>query len=623
MGSLISSAQISKFPLTADGEFIRKCVLELIPIASQASESRFRVSYSLYSAFLHIVGISRERWLDYDTLLSFKGFLLIDVDANLSYSNLVFSTTLQMLTSVGSKYERLHFRQSEEDDEWCKAKYLDMKRDPLLLEYYAGWSVTTLDERVVYADLKELYRIHGAEVARRVHRALREYGSRFNKATYGAKSTLIVQVIDALCKLLPDGKSFELLKDKGYVNQIFEGVMGVMATEFEITSSRGANDRLFEKKWKSVRHEIYAFFIDKGLVSKPIYPIIRGKIRAPASKAMKARNINELDAVGTFGVLTPVPLHIKDEQAAKVLYEQIVDDLELMKEACEAAKGASWYHFCFPHPGVKRYRYPIEDISLKKLYAAAESLGSYEVQQRNKLILSVYEHTGARQGEGANILVADIIRALEEGAISPSIRIITYKRRMLHERWVSVPRLYVQQWMDYINTTRLLCIADNNLVDHGYLFINAKTGKKLSCRTISNVMSDLRIAAQIESRAHVHMFRHRFITNKLKMIMQQFDFENQDSFRRALADFGSFREQLKQWAGHARIESLERYIHLACSELADVGLAVDHALQAEAFRAIRVEFDRIKGKLDRGEITEREYGNLMQKTLLDGTGVRS
>ncbi|MFJ4112348.1 tyrosine-type recombinase/integrase [Pseudomonas sp. NPDC089758] len=286
----------------------------------------------------------------------------------------------------------------------------------------------------------------------------------------------------------------------------------------------------------------------------------------------------------------------------------------------KAARGLSWYHSSFPHPGARRHRFPIGDISLKKLYAAAESLGSYEVQQRNRIILSVYEHTGARRGEGASIMVADIIKALESGTISPLIRIITYKRGGPHERLVPVPRIYVQQWMDYIDTMRLLCVNEKNVIDDGHLFINTKTGKRLASTTVSNIIHDLRVAAGLDSRAHVHMFRHRFITNKLKMIMLQFDFENQDNFKRSLADFSGFREKLKQWTGHARIESLERYIHLACSELSEVGPAVDHALQAEAFRAIKVELDRIQERLDWGEITDRDYGELVQKTLLDGTG---
>ncbi|NTY90444.1 tyrosine-type recombinase/integrase [Pseudomonas putida] len=286
----------------------------------------------------------------------------------------------------------------------------------------------------------------------------------------------------------------------------------------------------------------------------------------------------------------------------------------------KAAKGLAWYHACLPHPGPLRTRFPIGDIDLNKLYDAADTFGSYEMQQRNKILLSVYEHTGARRGEGASIKVSDVVEALASGTISPLIRVITYKRRGLRERWVPVARLYVQQWLDYIGTTRLITILERKVVDDGYLLINVKTGRKLAATTVSNILSDLNRAAKLGARAHVHMFRHRFITNKLKMIIRQFDFENQDGFKRALADFSGFREKLQQWTGHGNIDSLERYIHLACSELSDVGPSTERALHAEAIQAVRVEFDRIWARVERGEITFAEYKKLVTKTLSDGLG---
>ncbi|AFO50386.1 site-specific recombinase, phage integrase famil [Pseudomonas putida DOT-T1E] len=286
-------------------------------------------------------------------------------------------------------------------------------------------------------------------------------------------------------------------------------------------------------------------------------------------------------------------------------------------------KGAGrlrWYHFHLPNPRPDNHRHPVGDISLKKMYSAADSVGSYELQQRNNILLSVFEHTGGRREECNSLLVADLITALERGEPSPKVRLPTLKRGRVHFRYIPVPRVYIQQWMDYVNSTRLVCILEKGVIDDGYLFINIKTGRRLSSTTITKVFQELRASAGIPERTHPHMFRHRFITNKLKSIMLEFDFENQDNFKRALADFSGFYEKLKQWTGHARIDSLERYIHLACNELSDLGPIVEHAQQAEAFRAVSRVLNGVKEKLDKGELTETEYKKEFRRTIETGLG---
>lgn len=279
-----------------------------------------------------------------------------------------------------------------------------------------------------------------------------------------------------------------------------------------------------------------------------------------------------------------------------------------------------WYHFHLPNPRPENQRYPIGDISLKKLYDAAGSVGSYELQQRNMILLSVFEHTGGRREECNNLLISDLIAALESGGPTPKVRLPTLKRGSIHFRYIPVPRIYIQQWMDYVNSTRLVCILEKGVADDGYLFINIKTGKRLGSTTITKIFQELRASAGLPERTHPHMFRHRFITNKLKSIMLEFDFENQDNFKRALADFSGFYEKLKQWTGHARIDSLERYIHLACNELSDLGPIVEHAQQAEAFRAVSRVLNGVKEKLNKGEITEAEYKKEFRRTIETGLG---
>jgi len=294
------------------------------------------------------------------------------------------------------------------------------------------------------------------------------------------------------------------------------------------------------------------------------------------------------------------------------------NDANLPKRLRKKARRLRFYHTSFPSPGPDRFRHPIGDISLQKIYIAAGEVGVYDTQERNKVLVSVLEHMGGRREECARLMIKDIVSAYETGSIQPLIKIITLKRDGSYHRFVPVPRLYVSQWVSYIRSSRLLVMDDTKALDEGYLFINLKNGKSLQGTTISNIVSELRIAARMDGKAHPHMFRHRFITNKLKMIMLQFDFENTDNFRRSLADFSGFRQKLQQWTGHARIESLERYIHLACDELSDFGPAVENALQAEAFRAVSRALKDVGQKWKDGTMTEGAYGKEVHRVIEEG-----
>ncbi|NTY90441.1 hypothetical protein [Pseudomonas putida] len=336
MGGLISSSQISKFPLTKDGLYIQKQMRQKISTATQASESSYKVACCLFTAFLAIVGLGRKDWLLRDTMMSFRGFLLVEVNCSLDHVNMIFSAASKMLAALGSEHEHIRLLRTEEHNTLCRDTYLNKSRNALLIEYYSGWPVTSLDKKVAYADLREFYRVQGVDEVRRYHKALCEYGKTFNHSTYAAKSPIIVKVVNVLCLLLPDKESFRLLQEPAMVSQIFEAVFSLMAAEHEGSRPTRVANRLFEKEWRVIRHEIYAFFITKGLIAKPAYELPKGRARDPVDKSMTPDH--ELKAVGTFGVLTPVPLHITDEAAAKHLYEQILDDIELLKEACEEAR---------------------------------------------------------------------------------------------------------------------------------------------------------------------------------------------------------------------------------------------------------------------------------------------
>lgn len=279
----------------------------------------------------------------------------------------------------------------------------------------------------------------------------------------------------------------------------------------------------------------------------------------------------------------------------------------------KATAGLVWYHPCFPTPGPEHRRYPIGDKVIAALREAAE-LRPRPLAKRSKTLISVLEHTPARVGEAAELLASDVLRAAKMDDHNPLIRLTTFKRRARHYRYVPVPKSVILIWVDYINTTRkTVMLRCKKLVDdHDIMFVNHRTGNPLSTSTLPNELSDLKAAAGIQGPAHAHLFRHRFITNKLKMLILQFEFDNQDDFRRALLDITGFKQKIQEWVGHVDIKSLERYIHLAVKEITQEASSVQNALLMNALVEMDKYCDDLMDQLDNGHIDATQYISAMR-----------
>lgn len=332
----ISSGQISKYPLTEQGRLLERRMLNAMLFQTQTLESGCRVAWALFCAFLNVVGVKDLPVFLYSVAIEFRGFLLIEVDGPLHHLDRIFKFACKIMATIcqGCDYQKLIEQLSNDDG--ARQAYLSLNRNEALLEYYRGWPIKTLDNEVVWADLRELHRIHGLAVARLYHKALKNYGKTQDAQTFKRKRTLIIDTLNAMLRLLVKGEDLQHLQTPLGVNQVFERVKVIMLVQYQAEHPGENIDISFETKWRRVWVEIYAFFIGEKLVSEPLYPILKGKIRGPVSRSAVPKD--ELDAIGTFGVLTPIPLSIQDEAAASRIYEQICTDLDLVKEACEEAR---------------------------------------------------------------------------------------------------------------------------------------------------------------------------------------------------------------------------------------------------------------------------------------------
>jgi integrase len=230
-----------------------------------------------------------------------------------------------------------------------------------------------------------------------------------------------------------------------------------------------------------------------------------------------------------------------------------------------------WHHNSFPRPDTKKKRHPISNDALVKIKSVIVKNGDSKLVKRNTVLLQSYEQTGGRRTEVLLLEVNDVKQAFNSVLECPMLRLTTLKRKdLISERLVPVPRTFIINLMDYINTTRKRIIRKKIGLDkdHGYVFISHTTGKHLESDTISSYMIKWREEAGIDEQAFVHLIRHAYITEKLKCIILEHEFNNKDEFRKALLNTESFKIKLKEWTGHTHLSSLDVYIDLAFADLA-------------------------------------------------------
>lgn len=260
----------------------------------------------------------------------------------------------------------------------------------------------------------------------------------------------------------------------------------------------------------------------------------------------------------------------------------------------------------------KTTRNPINIQDIDLIYQNIDKLYvSRFAQERTKVLLKLLEHTGARLGELSLIEINDITNAInnEKGLLQLS----TLKRRRESSRFVPVDKEILNQINTFIKIYRSKIIRNtikNN--DKGFLFISEHTGEKINSSSLSNDFTRLRGSLNITSQLCAHMFRHRFITNIFINLIKQYDLENKDSFRSALLDINTLKAHVRQLTGHKDVNSLDTYLHLAKSELANMPEILKKLDEQRDVDAIEAQERYLLNELKVGTISTEEYINKLE-----------
>ncbi|WP_312331371.1 tyrosine-type recombinase/integrase [Acinetobacter variabilis] len=273
---------------------------------------------------------------------------------------------------------------------------------------------------------------------------------------------------------------------------------------------------------------------------------------------------------------------------------------------------SSYTHLALPKPNVTPLIKPVTFNQIRKIRNFVISQYDSDLKFRNLCLLDLLEFTGARRTEVLMLTVQDIKKSNinESKNVLPLLQLNTLKKRKNNAiRLVPIPQNLLNNLLKYIRNYRNPLLKKFNLEDHGKLFISHRSGLPLSYDTLTTYLNNWSKEANIEPPIHAHQFRHRFITEKFKALIQQHNINNSDLFSKLLISHERLKLEVLQWTGHTSIESLNPYIHLAITELTNI---------EESKKTVELQSttDYYKIMVD-NLISELEHGNMSKDLFIN------
>ena len=151
---------------------------------------------------------------------------------------------------------------------------------------------------------------------------------------------------------------------------------------------------------------------------------------------------------------------------------------------------------------------------------------------RDKAMMAIYYGCGLRLNEGANIVLKDI----------DFTKKILHVRKGKHykERFVPIAEKNFEEIKLYLDYARPQLVQEQK---HGFIFVDASKGRIMSRESLYIRVKKLVKKARIEKQAGTHTLRHSIATHLLQSGMKL--------------------ERIKDFLGHADLDSTQIYTHIA------------------------------------------------------------
>lgn len=266
-------------------------------------------------------------------------------------------------------------------------------------------------------------------------------------------------------------------------------------------------------------------------------------------------------------------------------------------------------HSSMPRKDAVKKRLPVAQDAAETVWQWIQSQPNEDKVNRDLAIFQSVEELGGRITEIHMIKVKDIEDAVNSGN-EPYLALNTLKRRDDKTiRYLPVTHSFLNSIWGYIKGTRRKIIRRTigKKNDHGYLFVSLTTGAPFSPDSATTYYNQWKKSAGVKESFHAHLFRHKFITEKLKEIISQHKEVNDiDGFRRLIINTEQFKRKLQQWTGHTQLHSLETYIHLAFEELNGSNKVYSAIQLNSSVYTVEQQVSRLQLQLDSKQITITE-----------------
>lgn len=262
-------------------------------------------------------------------------------------------------------------------------------------------------------------------------------------------------------------------------------------------------------------------------------------------------------------------------------------------------EGIKVTHAAVPTKDEIKKRHPVSEDDALRVWGFIKTQKNKDKRRRDMALYTAMEQLGGRVSELHLIKMTDYEEARRIGMLT----LTTLKRKDDNTtRKIPVPHLLLSMIADYIKVRKKA--MRKKKVQHDYLFISLTTGQPLSADSWTTYMNAWKKELGIEGELHPHLWRHAFITDKLKeLILASKEVNEKDDFRKNLLHTQTFKMQLQQWTGHTQLSSLDTYIDLAFADIhgyTDVYNAV--SLKSSVDLAKR-QFELLEEQIARKELT--------------------
>ncbi|WP_332399591.1 site-specific integrase [Vibrio metschnikovii] len=226
-------------------------------------------------------------------------------------------------------------------------------------------------------------------------------------------------------------------------------------------------------------------------------------------------------------------------------------------------EGVKVTHAAVPTKDEIKKLHPVSQANALRVWEFIKTQKNKDKRKRDMALYTAMEQLGCRISELHSIKVTDYYEARRTGMLT----LTTLKRKDDNTtRKIPVPHLLLSVIADYIKVRKKA--MRQKKVQHDYLFISLKTGQCLSADSWTTYMNLWKKDLGIKGELHPHLWRHAFITDKLKeLILASKEVNDKDDFRKHLLHTQTFKMQLQQWTGHTQLSSLDTYIDLAFADI--------------------------------------------------------